>query len=150
MDGCERGEEGAEVYLDVGDGHLAEVFAEVGVSEVGKDSNDLVGVSEGGDEWADGIASSEVVEEVEFVVDSSWAACYVDLLDGDVFGPAAREGVVFVVGEAVALAFERGGGPAGVFFLFEIPVVVVVLIVKVFCFVDGGECALFLLVYARL
>lgn len=67
MDRIESCEEGPEIDANVGNGHLAEVLAEVGVLEVGKDCDNLVGMSVGGDEGADRVAAAEVVEKVQLV-----------------------------------------------------------------------------------
>lgn len=80
----ESGKELAEVYRDLGNGHVAEVGAEIPVTKVREDGDDLVGVPEGGDQGADGGALAEVVEELELVEDSGRAGGDVDLLDGDV------------------------------------------------------------------
>lgn len=82
---CEGCEEGAEVDLDIWDGHLAEILTKICVSKVGKHSNDLICMSERGDERTDRVTSSEVVEKVEFVKDSCGTTGHIYLLDSNVF-----------------------------------------------------------------
>jgi hypothetical protein len=80
----ESSEKLAEVYRDLRNGHVAEVGAEIPVTKVREDGDDLVGVPEGGDQGADGGALAEVVEKLELVKDSGRAGGDIDLLDGDV------------------------------------------------------------------
>lgn len=80
----ESGEKLAKVYRDLRNGHVAEIGAEIPVTKVWEDGDDLVGVSEGGDQGAYRRALAEVVEELELVEDSGRAGGDVDLLDGDV------------------------------------------------------------------
>lgn len=49
VDALESSEEGPQVDGDIRRCHLAKVFAEVGMAEVRKDGNNLVGLAEGGD-----------------------------------------------------------------------------------------------------
>jgi hypothetical protein len=54
------------------------------MSKVWQYSNDLILMSKCCDKWTYKVASSQVVEQIKFVHDPYWAACDVDLLDGDV------------------------------------------------------------------
>lgn len=135
VDCCQGSEDGAEVDLAVCNGHLAEVFPEIGMLEIWQHSNDLVGAAHGGDEWADGGAISQVFEKVELVEDAGGRGCDVDLLDCD--DPWAT----------TTLCWQAIGtwcGPAvlgDALLLVDVPSVVVVVVAEVFGFVDGGECA---------
>lgn len=129
----------AEINLTIRNRHLPEIFAEIGMLEVWQHRNDLVSVPHGCDEWADGGAAAEVVEEVEFVEDAGWGGGDIYLLDCDYLWTAtALEGKAVISWSAppVALVF---------LLLFEVPVVVVFVVAEVFGFVDGGECAWVLL-----
>lgn len=84
VDMGEGSEQTPEVQAHIADFHISEILSEVPVLEVWENGNDLVLVSEGGDEWAHGITISEVMEEIEFVKDSNGTAGDVDLLDSDI------------------------------------------------------------------
>lgn len=64
--------------------------------KIGEDSDDLVGVAEGGDEWDDGGVAGEVVEKRKLVLDACGGGCNVYFLDSDKFGFASRGGGVAV------------------------------------------------------
>jgi len=51
---------------------------------VGENGNDLVLVTESGDERADMLGPSEVMQKVQFIEYANRAAGYIDLLDCDV------------------------------------------------------------------
>lgn len=65
--GGEGGEERAEIATDIRALEVAEVFSEILMAEIGKYCYDLVVVTEGCYEGADGIGVLQVVEEFEFV-----------------------------------------------------------------------------------
>lgn len=77
-------EECPQVNGDIRDCHVPEVRSEVTMAEVWQYSNDLIGMAKGGDQGADGSALAEVVEEFEFIENTRWTGCNVDLFDGDI------------------------------------------------------------------
>jgi hypothetical protein len=91
------------------------------MSKVWQHRNDLILMAEGCDEWTDKVTSSEIVEQVELVHYSYGTTCDVDLLDGNVM----RLPLSFLWGPLCLI----------------IPVVLIVVIEQVFCFVDRRECS---------
>ena len=99
--------------------------------EVWQDGNDLVLVSERCDKWAHCFLVSQIVEKLEFIEDADRATCHVDLLDCDIarFPGLGSRG----------LTSRRV--PLYAFFLVDIPIVLVLIVVEIFCLVHGRECA---------
>lgn len=147
MNRRESCEEGAKVDGHIGDGHIAEVIAEVMVWEVGENSDDLIGRAKGGNQGADGRAVAKIVEELKFVEDADGRGCYVNLLDCDVLGSPGWLSLEWLGtlidssgGRASTdMAFQGRWCPFLVLFV-EIPSIVVSIVLQVCCFVDGREC----------
>lgn len=59
--------------------------AKVGMGEIGQHSDHLVLISEGSDQWADRPASSEIVQQFQFILNSQRATGDIDLLQCDKF-----------------------------------------------------------------
>jgi hypothetical protein len=81
MYGDKGSKETSEVQPDVAELHVSEVFAKVHVLKEGENSDDLVLVSKGRDERANGVAIFEVVQQLKLIEDSLRAAGNVYLLD---------------------------------------------------------------------
>jgi hypothetical protein len=64
MDCGEGSKETLEIHTHIADFHVAKVVSEITVLEVWQDRDDLVLVTEGGDEGANRVAISKVVEEI--------------------------------------------------------------------------------------
>ena len=62
VDCLQTGEKAAKVKPHTADGHVAEVVSKVLMLEVGEDGDDLVLVSKGSDERADGVGVAEVMK----------------------------------------------------------------------------------------
>ena len=62
VDSGECSEEGAEIDAHIGDSKVAKVLAEVGVTEVWQDCDDLVLMTESSDQGTDSIAASKIME----------------------------------------------------------------------------------------
>ena len=70
VDSGECSEEGAEIDAHIGDSKVAKVLAEVGVTEVWQDCDDLVLMTESSDQGTDSIAASKIVEQFELVLNT--------------------------------------------------------------------------------
>ena len=77
------------------------IYSEVLVSEMRQYSDDLVLMSKSGDQWADSLASSQVVEKFKFILYPHWATCDVNFLNGNIDRPTLR---------LLALAVHKGSG----------------------------------------
>lgn len=64
---------------------MTEIAAKVCMTEIGKNSNDLVRVSECCDQRANRVASFQIGEKFQFVENSGRTACNIDLLDSNIF-----------------------------------------------------------------
>ena len=95
--------------------------------EIWEDRNHLIVVAESGDERTDMGRGAKVVEEFKFVEDAQWGRSDIDLLDGN--EPRAR---------TAAFAWWR---EVTVLLVFEVPVVLMLIVQKILCFVDGGKRA---------
>jgi len=90
---------------------------------VRENGNNLVLVTESGDEWADMLRPSEVVQKVQFVKDAYGAAGYINLLYGDV-----------AWSRTAPLSLGRRC-PSFVVLFVEVPIVAVFVVFEVFSFV---------------
>lgn len=77
------------------------IYSEVLVSEMRQYSDDLVLMSESGDQRANSLASSQIVEKFKFVLYPHWATCDVNFLNGNIDRPTLR---------LLALAVDKGSG----------------------------------------
>ena len=125
--------------------NLRTIYSEVLVSEMRQYSDDLILMSESGDQRANSLASSQVVEKFEFILYPHWATCDVNLLNGNIDRPTRR---------LLALAVDKGSGRLRIVLFppferrrrpfrsvigFYIPVVLIIFVVEVFGFVNCRE-----------
>ena len=117
MNGGKGFEHGPEIYPDIVYVHTTvkhldtlaheienasnKIYSEVLMSEMRQYSDDLVLMSKSGDQWADSLASSQVVEKFKFILYPHWATCDVNLLNGNIDRPTLR---------LLALAVHKGSG----------------------------------------
>ena len=66
------------------------MYSEVLVSEMRQYSDDLVLMSESGDQRANSLAASQVVEKFKFILNPHWATRDVYFLDGNIDRPTLR------------------------------------------------------------
>jgi len=123
----------------VSDHEGAILNTEVGVREVGQDGDDLVLVSECGDEGTHGFASPEVMQQLQLVLNPEGAARHVDLLQRDIFGFPAVSGPRPAAVVTQSPSFRRRSRPFIIFIvLVKVPIIVLVVIIKqVFRLVHG-------------
>lgn len=117
------GEQTLEVEAHVRDLHVAVVVAEVAMLEVRQDSDNLIEMTEGGDERTYRVRISQVVEEFQLVEYAYRTARDVDLLDG------------YIVGSFGGLPWVCRRHPFVVLALFDVPVVAVVVVLQILCLV---------------
>jgi hypothetical protein len=119
--------------------------AKVGMWKEGQHSNDLVLVSKCCDERAHRFTPSQVMEQLEFVLNPNRAACNIYLLQ--------RHEARLLPPHRFALNAPPFGGRAGpgvvLGLIKNIPVVPVVVIQQVFCLVYRGEGACSWLIVSR-
>ena len=94
-----------------------------------EDGHNLVLVSESGDQRAHRVIASKDMQQLQFILYSPRAACYVDLLNSDI-----SRSYPSVSTSAISALCQPGS-----FLKLKIPIVLIVLIVHIFCFVDSGE-----------
>ena len=56
------------------------LYAKIGVREEGQNSHNLILVTKGCDQWAYRTTPSEIMEQLQFILDSDWTAGHIDLL----------------------------------------------------------------------
>jgi hypothetical protein len=84
VDGLQAGEKAAKVEPHTADGHVTEVVSKILVLKIGEDGDDLVLMSKGRDERADGVGVAEVMKQFELIEYAHRTARHVYLLDGNV------------------------------------------------------------------
>ena len=124
---------------------LKTIYSEVLVSEMRQYSDDLILMSESGDQRANSLASSQVVKKFKFILYPHWATCDVDLLNGNIDRPTRRLLALTVDKGSGRLRivlfppFERRRRPFRSIIEFYIPVVLIIFVMEVFGFVNCRE-----------
>ena len=100
--------------------------------KVREDRNDLVLVTKGGNKGTNGVRILEIMEKFQLIEYADRAACYVYFLNGNISRSSSGRIVCAVFG------WRR---PFGVFSFLNIPVILILVIEKVFSLVDCRECS---------
>lgn len=102
------------------------------MTEIGQHGDNLIIMSECSNKGAYGFVAFQVIQELKLILDSHGAACDIDFLDSDVMWLSGR--------------LSRGWGfrttsPPPLNRLFGVPVILIVVVMQVFGFVNGRECS---------